>query len=79
MTSFLKLLILGILSGWLASYLLQTRQSNWLNYMLIGVLGSFIGRYIFNFCGISTTNIIGTFIMMLCGAAALLWLMKRIK
>ena len=42
----------------------------------MGVVGSFIGGYLFSFMGISTYGTIGTIISSTAGAIILLWVIR---
>lgn len=44
------LLVLGLLAGWLASLIMKTDHGTLLD-MLLGVIGSFVGGFLFNVFG----------------------------
>lgn len=75
----IQILILGGLAGWLASVIMGYRKQNILNALLLGVLGSIVGSYIFDFMDIAPRRLVGTFVMTLVGSCAVLWLMQWFK
>ncbi len=79
MNQIVQIILLGMVAGWTASFLIKSRQVNLINYLIIGIIGSFIGRYLFGLLGIAATSAVGTFVMTLLGAVILLWLVNQIK
>ncbi len=72
--SFLWFLLIGIASGFIAGKLTQGSGFGlWLN-LIIGIVGSVLGGFIFGILGIHTTSIIGSLITSVVGAIVLLWI-----
>lgn len=69
----LTLVIIGGIAGWLASTILKQQQNLWMN-IGVGIVGAFIGNFIFGFLGIAISGIIGSVVSATCGAVALLLL-----
>jgi uncharacterized membrane protein YeaQ/YmgE (transglycosylase-associated protein family) len=72
-------LILGALAGWVAGFLMNYPNRNLLNTIIIGVSGSILGYYLFDFIGFEPKKLLGTFLMALFGSCAVLWLLRLIK
>lgn len=54
--SFLAWLVVGLLSGFIASKLINKRGEGVLMDIVLGVVGAFVGGFIFNFFGHSAPN-----------------------
>lgn len=77
------LLIVGGLTGWIASLIMQTNgQMGLLLNILVGIIGAFLGSWLFGtVLGFSsattgqTINIVG-FLWGILGAVILIWILK---
>lgn len=86
--SFIIVLLIGIVAGWLAQWVTGT---SWLSKQitgtgrvyatsaLVGVAGSFIGFHIASLLRLSTSGSIVPFIAAAVGAAVILWGWRAIK
>jgi uncharacterized membrane protein YeaQ/YmgE (transglycosylase-associated protein family) len=75
-------IILGGLAGWIASMIQKTDgQMGILANIVVGVVGAFIGGFVFSlFGGEGVTGInIYSFLVALVGAVILLWLVKMFR
>jgi uncharacterized membrane protein YeaQ/YmgE (transglycosylase-associated protein family) len=73
-------ILIGILAGFLAGKLMQGRGFGLLVDLLLGIVGSFIGSWIFARLGIATTGgFIGQLLVSLVGALLLLFLVRLIR
>jgi uncharacterized membrane protein YeaQ/YmgE (transglycosylase-associated protein family) len=73
-------IVIGILAGFLAGKLMRGRGFGVLVDLLIGIVGSFIGSWIFGKLGIATSGgFIGQLLVSLVGALLLLFLIRLIK
>jgi uncharacterized membrane protein YeaQ/YmgE (transglycosylase-associated protein family) len=74
--------IIGALAGWIASQIMGTnKEQGPLMNIVVGVVGAFIGGFIFNFFGsrgVTGFNI-WSLIVSVIGAVVLLWLMKALR
>ena len=69
-------LLVGIISGWLANMISRGGDFGIWGDLMTGVIGSSIGRYLFNhYMGISANNIKESIIASAAGAIILLWVM----
>jgi uncharacterized membrane protein YeaQ/YmgE (transglycosylase-associated protein family) len=76
---FLGILLIGLIAGWLASRLMKMRDMGLLGYLLVGVLGAFIGGYILIFLEISVGGFFGTLLSALIGSFVLLFILKQVR
>jgi len=80
--SFIAWIVLGGVAGWLGSLLMGTNASQGIiANIIVGIIGAFIGGYIFNFFGeggVSGFNIYSLFVSTI-GAVVTIWLYKIIK
>jgi uncharacterized membrane protein YeaQ/YmgE (transglycosylase-associated protein family) len=72
-------LAIGAVAGWLAGTLMKGGGSGLLSNISIGIIGAFIGGFVFNLLGLSASGLIGSVITATAGAAILLWLISIIK
>lgn len=72
----LWLLLIGLISGWLAGMISRGGGFGIWGDLVTGVIGSFIGGYLFGFMGISAYGTIGSIISSTVGAIILLWVIR---
>jgi uncharacterized membrane protein YeaQ/YmgE (transglycosylase-associated protein family) len=70
---FCTLLIIGALAGWLAGLILQRRGFGLAGNLVIGVLGSFLGRFVLGALGFRASDRLSLLITAVVGALILLW------
>jgi uncharacterized membrane protein YeaQ/YmgE (transglycosylase-associated protein family) len=69
-------LIVGLVAGWLAGMISRGRGFGLWGDLITGVVGAFIGGFLFNFLGINAYGTIGSIIVSTIGAVVLLWLIR---
>ncbi len=67
----LQLLVIGLIAGWLASRIFGERRFGLIGYIVIGVIGAFIGQYIFRALSLPMSHFIFPLLAALVGAIAL--------
>ncbi len=72
-------LIIGALAGYLAGLLMKGRGLGLLGNLVVGVLGSFLGGWVFPMLGVSFSGFIGSLIMATAGAVLLLFIIGVLK
>lgn len=72
-------LAIGVVAGWLAGQIWKKRGFGFLGNMIVGVIGAFVGSWVFGLLGISFQGIIGLIIAAVVGALILLFLLSLIK
>ena len=74
-------LVLGALSGWLANKLMKNSSTGLIDNIIIGIIGAFIGGFVFNFLGAQTItgfNLHSIFVSVV-GACILIWIINKIR
>lgn len=69
-------LIIGAIAGWLAGQISRGSGFGLLGDIVVGVVGAFLGGFIFNLIGISAYGTIGSIIVATIGAVVLLWVLR---
>ncbi|OFZ16487.1 MAG: hypothetical protein A3D92_17435 [Bacteroidetes bacterium RIFCSPHIGHO2_02_FULL_44_7] len=64
--------IIGAVAGWLASMIMGSKTTGILGYMILGILGGFVGNWIFNFLNITASGWKGILVTSTAGAIALI-------
>jgi uncharacterized membrane protein YeaQ/YmgE (transglycosylase-associated protein family) len=72
-------IILGILAGFIASKLVSGSGMGVLMDLVVGIVGSVLGGWIFTLLGLGAYGLIGQLIMAVVGAVVLLLLVRAIK
>ena len=73
-------LVLGALSGWIANRLMNS-STGLIDNIIIGIIGAFIGGFVFNFLGAQTVtglNLHSVFVSVI-GSCILLWIINKIR
>lgn len=73
------LLLVGIIAGWIAGLITKGRGFGLIRNMVIGVIGAFIGRYLFAYFGLVAHGILGLLIASVVGAVALIIIVGVIR
>ena len=71
--SWLVALIVGALAGWLAGKIMNSKHGLIVN-IILGVVGSSVGSFIFDLLKIQAVGGIGNFVCSVIGACALIWI-----
>lgn len=75
MFSFISSLVLGLLAGYLACQIMG-HGSSLVRNLVVGVVGSAIGNFLFGLIGIHAYKWIGQLLVSIVGACVLLWLVN---
>jgi uncharacterized membrane protein YeaQ/YmgE (transglycosylase-associated protein family) len=79
LTSLIVFLAIGAIAGWLAGLIMKDPSSSLVRNMIVGVLGSIIGGFLFDLLGLSAGGLIGSIVMATAGAAVLLFVLNKLK
>ncbi|NNC78259.1 MAG: GlsB/YeaQ/YmgE family stress response membrane protein [Woeseiaceae bacterium] len=71
--SLLAFLIVGAIAGWLAGKMMKGGGFGLLTNIVVGVIGAFIGAFVFGAVGIQAGGIIGSIVIATVGAGILLF------
>ena len=72
-------LLIGLIAGWLAGKIMKGSGFGLIGDLVVGVLGAFIGAWLFSLLGITTWGIFGSILVALCGALLLLWVVRLLR
>lgn len=71
-------ILIGILAGWLAGKIMRGRGYGVLIDLVLGLIGSVVGGFVFGLLGLYATSLIGTLLVATAGAVILVWLVRRL-
>ncbi len=76
----LSWLVFGALVGWIASHLMGTKRGGLLKYIILGLLGSFIGGTIASMLGLGSVGSfdIESFVIAMIGAILLIAVLRKL-
>ena len=77
MISFVWFILIGLAAGWIASQIMKTGNSDWLRYLVVGVIGSLLGGFLFSLIGLAATGLIGSLVTATVGAVLLVAGLKK--
>ncbi len=72
----ISFLIIGLIAGWIADMLVKNQNFGLVGDLVIGVIGAFIGGFIFNALGIEAYGLLGSIVTAVIGAVVLLLLLN---
>ena len=64
--------LIGAVAGWLASKLMKSTSNGLFFNIILGILGGYVGRWLFDFFNVSTGSWLGTIITATIGAIILI-------
>jgi uncharacterized membrane protein YeaQ/YmgE (transglycosylase-associated protein family) len=77
--SLIGFLLIGLVAGWLASTFMRGGSLGLVGNLAIGVVGAFIGGFLFRLLGLAAVGTIGQLITATVGAVVLLYLVRLFK
>jgi uncharacterized membrane protein YeaQ/YmgE (transglycosylase-associated protein family) len=75
----LLFLVIGIAAGFLAGKIMKGSGFGLIGDLIIGVIGSFIGVWLFGLFGISSGGVLGLLVAAIVGALLLLYVIRLVK
>jgi uncharacterized membrane protein YeaQ/YmgE (transglycosylase-associated protein family) len=78
-TNVIWFLVIGLAAGFLAGKMMQGKGYGLIGDLVIGVVGAFLGGWIFGLLHISAGGLIGLLVMAFVGAVVLIWLLRLLK
>jgi len=72
------LLVVGGIAGWIAGLLLSRRSFGLVGNLVVGIIGSFLGRFVLGLLGFQPTSTLADIITAVIGAVLLIWLLAFI-
>ena len=71
-------LLIGLAAGAVAKMITpQNEKPGWLSSLIIGLIGSVVGGFLFGLIGIKSTTLLGSFIFAVIGAVIFLFIYHR--
>ncbi|MHB8858832.1 MAG: GlsB/YeaQ/YmgE family stress response membrane protein [Thermoleophilia bacterium] len=74
--SLIAFLIVGLIAGWLAGLIMRGHGLGILGDVIVGVIGAFIGGFVFSLLGVATGGWLGWILTALVGAVILLFIVN---
>lgn len=78
-TGLVLFLVIGLVAGWLASRVMRGRGFGLAGDLIVGVVGAYVGAWLFGLLGISAGGLLGSLVTAFVGAVALLYMIRLIK
>lgn len=72
-------IIIGIAAGAIAGYIMKGRGFGFLVNLIVGLVGSLLGGWLYGLLGITTGGILGVLLMSVIGAIILLWIISLVN
>ena len=72
-------LLIGLAAGWLAGLVMKGRGFGLLGNMVVGVIGAFLGGFLFQFLGVAAGGLLGSLVVAFVGAVVLLLVVGLVK
>lgn len=77
--NFVVWVLIGAAAGWIAGKLLKGGGFGFIMNALLGMAGSVVGGWCFNFLNIQTAGLTGSLVTATVGAVVILWLANKLK
>jgi uncharacterized membrane protein YeaQ/YmgE (transglycosylase-associated protein family) len=71
-------ILIGILAGFLAGKIMRGKGYGVLIDLLLGMVGSVVGGFVFGLLGLYSYGLIGQLVIATAGAVMLIWLVRRL-
>ena len=65
-------LVIGLAAGWLAGQIMRDDTSSMVNNLIVGVIGSLLGGFLFGLIGLESSSLRGNLVTATIGAIALI-------
>lgn len=72
----LGFLLIGLIAGWIADMLVKNSSFGLVGDLVVGVIGAFIGGFLFGALGIEAYGLLGRILMAVIGSVVLLLLLN---
>jgi uncharacterized membrane protein YeaQ/YmgE (transglycosylase-associated protein family) len=79
LTALIWFLLIGLIAGWLAGKVMRGGGYGVVGDMIVGVIGAFIGGWLFSMLGIAAGGLIGSIITAFVGAVVLILILRAIR
>ncbi len=72
-------LIVGLVAGWLADMMVKGTSLGLVGHIVVGVIGAFVGGFLFSLFGVTTYGTLGNIVMATIGAIVLLLILDAVN
>jgi uncharacterized membrane protein YeaQ/YmgE (transglycosylase-associated protein family) len=72
-------ILIGIFAGFLAGHVVRGKGFGLLMDLVVGIVGSILGGWLFSLVGLAAYGLIGRLFTAFIGAVILLWLVRALK
>jgi uncharacterized membrane protein YeaQ/YmgE (transglycosylase-associated protein family) len=76
---FVWFLLIGLVAGWLAGLLVKGGGFGIIGDVIVGVLGAFIGGFLFRLLVVTAGGLIGSLVVATIGAIVLIVIVRMVK
>ena len=76
---FLWYLLIGLVAGWIDSLIVKGSGSGMFVNLIVGIIGSMLGGWIFSLLGWVAVGTFGSLITSVVGAIVLLWIVSLVS
>ena len=76
---YLWYLLLGLAAGWIANLIVKGAGSGMLKILIVGIVGSILGGWIFSLIGLAPVGTLGSLATAIIGAIIPLWIVSAIN
>ena len=76
---FLGYLLIGLVAGWIANLIVKGRGGGLVVNIIVGIVGSLLGGWIFSLFGLFAMGTAGSLITAIVGAIILLWIVSLLS
>lgn len=77
--SFVILLLVGALAGWISGLIAKGQGFGLLGNIIVGIIGAFLGGFCFRLVGLAAYGFLAQLICAVLGALLFLWLLRFIR
>ncbi len=74
----LSFLLIGLIAGWIAEQVMN-RSHGLLTNLIVGVIGAYLGAFLFSLLGLGASGFIGAIVVATIGAIVLLAIVGMVK
>ncbi|MFQ8431503.1 GlsB/YeaQ/YmgE family stress response membrane protein [Amaricoccus sp. W119] len=74
----ISFLIIGLIAGWIAEKVMK-RSDGLLTNLIVGVIGAYLGAFLFSLLGLGASGFIGAVVVATIGAIALLLIVGLVR
>lgn len=74
----ISFLIVGLIAGWIAEMIMK-RDHGLLENLVVGVIGAYVGAFLFRILGLTSTGFLGALVVAIIGSVVLLAVVGAVR